>query len=289
MYNLRAESDGVIFKPRPKKDNTFIHVDWESCPVPKATTIYVKKSFRKTSKPTTVTCAKHTTKSDTDPCAEHLEPFLRSKFHMKADTTLSIQSEEQYSTLSSDSIMEPEPECVAISKGLILLPFSYTQLDRNRKFLEPVHETRKLIEDYNEYARCKHGNPFMSGGPRDSWLVERNRTKNATILVTTYKTEYVNVYFRPTVGNQCDCRQLYDGNKDGIIYARENYLVTCAFIMGILTSLQYQTCSVYAYVTSINLNRNLNYNAYTVSHQWIQEAYTAFVKLAKPRDGIELF
>ena len=59
--------------------------------------------------------------------------------------------------------------------------------------------------------------------------------------------------------------------------------------MGILTSLQYQTCSVYAYVTLINLNRNLNYNAYTVLHQWIQEAYTAFVKLVKPRDGIELF
>ena len=71
MYNLRAESDGVIFKPRPKKDNIFIHVDWESCPVPKATTIYVKKSFRKTSKPTTVTCATHTTKSDADPCAEY--------------------------------------------------------------------------------------------------------------------------------------------------------------------------------------------------------------------------
>ena len=114
MYNLRAESDGVIFKPRPKKDNIFIHVDWESCPVPKATTIYVKKSFRKTSKPITVTCATHTTKSDADPCAEHLEPFLRSEFHVKADTTLPIQSEEQYSTLSSDSIMEPEPECVAI-------------------------------------------------------------------------------------------------------------------------------------------------------------------------------
>ena len=58
----------------------------------------------------------------------------------------------------------------------------------------------------------------MPGGPRDSWLVERNRAKNATTLVTTYKTEYVNVYFRPTVGNQCDCRQLYDGNKDGIIH-----------------------------------------------------------------------
>ena len=94
MYNLRAESDGVIFKPRPKKDNIFIHVDWESCPVPKATTIYVKKSFRKTSKPITVTCATHTTKSDADPCAEHLEPFLRTKFHVKADTMLPIQSEE---------------------------------------------------------------------------------------------------------------------------------------------------------------------------------------------------
>ena len=170
------------------------------------------------SKPTTVTCATHTTKSDTDPCAEHLEPFLRSKFHVKADTTLPIQSEEQYSTLSSDSVMEPEPECVAISKEPIFLPFTYTELDRHRNFLEPVHETRKLIEDYNEHAQCKHGNPFMPGGPRDNWLVERNRAKNATTLVTTYKTEYVNVYFRPTVGNQCDCRQLYDGNKDGIFY-----------------------------------------------------------------------
>ena len=90
MYNLQAESDGVIFKPRPKKDNIFIHVDWESCPVPKATTIYVKKSFWKMSKPTTVTCATHTTKSDADPCAEHLEPFLRTKFHVKADTMLPI-------------------------------------------------------------------------------------------------------------------------------------------------------------------------------------------------------
>ena len=200
------------------------------------------------SKPITVTCATHTTKSDTDPCAEHLEPFLRGKFHVKADTTLLIQSEEHYSTLSSDSIMEPEPECVAISKEPIFLPFTYMQLDRHRNFLEPVHETRKLIEDYNEHAQCKHGNVFMPGGPRDSWLVERNRAKNATTLVTTYKTEYVNVYFRPTVGNQCDCRQLYDGNKDGIIHTQENYLVTYAFIKGILTNLQYQTCSVYSYV-----------------------------------------
>ena len=248
-----------------------------------------EETFRKTSKPITVTCATHTTKSDADPCAEHLEPFLRSEFHVKADTMLPIQPEEQYSTLSSDSIMEPEPECVAISKEPIFLPFTYAELDRHRNFLKPVHETRKLIEDYNEHARCKHGNPFMPGGPRDSWLVERNRAKNVTTLVTTYKTEYVNVYFRPTVGNQCDCRQLYDGNKDGIIYARENYLVTYAFITGILTNLQYQTCSVYSYVMGINLNHYLNYQAYTVSHQWIQEAYTAFVKLAKPRDGIELF
>ena len=158
---------------------------------------------------------------------------------MKADTTLLIQSEEQYSTLSSDSIMEPELECVVISKEPIFLPFTYTELDRHRNFLEPVHKTRKLIEDYNEHAWCKHGNPFMPSGPRDSWLVERNRAKNATTLVTTYKTEYVNIYFRPMVGNQCDCRQLYDGNKDGIIYAQENYLVTYAFIMGILTNLQY--------------------------------------------------
>ena len=98
--------------------------------------------------------------------------------------------------------MEPEPECVVISKEPIFLPFTYMELDRHRNFLEPVH-----------------GNPFMPGGPRDNWLVERNRAKNATTLVTTYKTEYVNIYFRPTVGNQCDCRQLYDGNKDGIIYA----------------------------------------------------------------------
>ena len=96
---------------------------------------------------------------------------------MKVDTMLPIQSEEQYSTLSSDSIMEPEPECVAISKEPIFLPFTYTELDRHRNFLEPVHETRKLIKDYNEHARCKHGNPFMPGGPRDSWLVERNRAK----------------------------------------------------------------------------------------------------------------
>ena len=202
---------------------------------------------------------------------------------MKADTMLLIQSEEQYSTLSSDSIMEPEPECVVISKEPIFLPFTYTQLDRHRNFLEPVHETRKLIEDYNELARCKHGIPFMPGGSRDSWLVERNRAKNTTTLVTTYKTEYVNIYFRPMVGNQCDCRQLYDGNEDGIIHARKNYLVTYAFITGILTNLQYQTCSVYSYVTGINLNCYLNYQAYTVSHQWIQEAYTAFVKLAKPQ------
>ena len=46
---------------------------------------------------------------------------------------------------------------------------------------------------------------------------------------------------------------------------------------------------MYSYVMGINLNRYLNYQAYTVSHKWIQEAYTAFVKLAKPRDGIELF
>ena len=186
---------------------------------------------------------------------------------MKADTTLPIQSEEQYSTLSSDSIMEPEPECVVISKEPIFLPFTYTELHRHRNFLEPVHETRKLIKYYNEHAQCKHGNPFMPGGPTDSWLVERNRAKNATTLATTYKTEYVNVYFRPTVASQCDCRQLYDGNKDGIIYARENYLVTYAFITDILTNLQYQTCSVYSYVMGINLNCYLNYQAHTVSHQ----------------------
>ena len=136
-------------------------------------------------------------------------------------------------------------------KNLFFLPFIYTELDRHRNFLEPVHETRKLIKNYNEHAQCKYENPFMPGGPRDSWLVERNRAKNATTLVTTYKTECVNAYFRPTVGNQCDCRQLYDGNKDGIIYARENYLVRYAFIMGILTNLQYQTCSVYSYVMGI--------------------------------------
>ena len=50
MYNLRAEHDGIIFKPWPKKDNIFIHVDWVSDAVPKATTIYLKRSYRKTGK-----------------------------------------------------------------------------------------------------------------------------------------------------------------------------------------------------------------------------------------------
>ena len=38
MYNLNGECDGIIFKPQPKKDNIFIHVDWVSDTVPKATT-----------------------------------------------------------------------------------------------------------------------------------------------------------------------------------------------------------------------------------------------------------
>ena len=127
---------------------------------------------------------------------------------------LLIKSKEKDSTLSSDSIMEPE--CVSISKEPILLPYTYSKLERHRNY--PQLGTREFIKDYNEHARCKHGNPFMSGPPRDSWLVKRSKSRNPTILVTMERTEYVKVYFRPIVGNQCDCRQIYDRNKDGIIY-----------------------------------------------------------------------
>lgn len=280
FYNLQAECDGNIFKPLPKKRNVFIHLSWET-PVPKAATIYLK-NLTSTTRPTTAICEEHSKMQ-----CEDLNAFIKSKF--KVTTTLLIQSKKQNSTLSSNSINEPE--CVSISKKTIFLPYTPAQRRRNRELFlsRPVDgQERELIEDYDEHARCKHGNPFMPGEPRDSWLV-KDRNKNRTTLVTTYGTEYVNVYFRPTVGNQCDCKQIYDGNKDGIIYTRDNYLFQHGFLTEIILSLQFETCSVFSHVRSINTNRLLNYGAFTVNPQWTQEAYTAFVKLAKPRNGIELF
>ena len=198
---------------------------------------------------------------------------------------LPIKSKEQDSTLSSDSIMEPE--CVSISKEPILLPYIYSELGRHRNY--PHLGMRELIKDYNEHAWYKHGNPFMSGPPRDIWLVKKGKSGNPTIIVTMERTEYVKVYFRPTVGNQCDCRQIYDGNKYGIIYAQENYLVSHMFISAILTNLQYNTRSVYSNVSGINMNCSLFFGAYSVSALWILEAYTVFVRLSKPRDSTELF
>ena len=66
------------------------------------------------------------------------------------------------------------------------------------------------------------------------------------------------------MGNQCDCKQYYDGNKDGILYIQENYLVTHDFVLHILAVLQFNKCMVFGCVSAFNLACNTFYSTYSL-------------------------
>ena len=174
----------------------------------------------------------------------------------RANTVTELQ-EDNFSCLSSNKI-----------------PYPMVQEEKYKYLTQyPQH----LVPKYSRSNTCKHNRRFNDDCPIENRWVASDKSY---IYDARHNTHCI-VYYRPTRGDECECRQFYDGRDDLILNLNNTKLFSYAWLLDILHYTQETRFPLHAAFRAVNRSRE-EYGLellkeYMYNH--LRNAYNCYLRL----------
>ena len=123
-------------------------------------------------------------------------------------------------------------------------------MHKEEKFKYFQQYPRHLVPKYSPDNTCKHHRRYDDDPIERGWIA----SKNSYIYDSRHNTPCT-VYYRPTRGEQCDCRQNYDGRAEFILNINNSKLFAYRFLLDIMHTTQETRYPLRSAFRSVNRSR----------------------------------